>query len=151
MRRSANRRSGAGNDFAARIVGAGDEAEPFGGFGKGKRGLLRKSEGQKRASRRRAQAGCSGRSCGFSQSFERTSIGMAEGEANADGAISVAQRKFSNRHGGSSTPLIPAQSGIQRCLRRKQKVANCRAKRLCPLGGNNVAGACIAAPPRDDI
>ena len=40
MRRGANRRAGAGDDMPARIVGAHDKAEPFGGGGESERGRL---------------------------------------------------------------------------------------------------------------
>ena len=39
MRGGTDRRSGTGDDVAARIVGARDEAEPFGVCGKGRRRL----------------------------------------------------------------------------------------------------------------
>ena len=144
VRRRADRRSGAGDDMPPRIVGMHDEAERFGGGGKGRSCLLRQADDHERPARRRAHPTRSRRLGGFGQSLQRHCIGMAEREADAIRECTVTQRMQAD----GLVPLILADAGLSGS---DKQVFNGGAEYGDALRRNYVARARVAASLRQRL
>ena len=147
VRGRADRRAGAGDDVAARIVGARDEAEPLGASAanaarrRGVRPRIRSARSGRRAQAARARAAARPRSI-----VERCRVGMTEGEADAARQRAVAQR--------DGAP-IGSRGCLARCgrqeARRSRRRSAMAARNGASLRGEHVARARIAATPRNDF
>ena len=87
----AQRRPGASDHMPARIVGASHKAELCCGGQKACRVFSRYANHQKTTVRRGTQPAPAGRRSGIGKSFERVSLGVAEGQSDATGQITIAE------------------------------------------------------------
>ena len=81
MRGGTNRRAGARDNEAPRIVGTYDKAQSFGFDRKALERIGRNPDSQHNPRRRRAQSARAGGGCGFRQLIERRRVSMTEREA----------------------------------------------------------------------
>src|SRR5208282_5157504 len=81
VRGRTDRRAGASDDMAARVVGANDKAKPLGGGEERGRHLWCESDDHEYAAWCGAQSDGAGGAASFGQAFERRRVAMTEGKA----------------------------------------------------------------------